>query len=86
MLLISLMTMIWLSMYTLISIVNTFNYSALCIVCLCDALGVALSVQHEGLHSTGIPCGVCVLWTPLVESVTPDVLYTIKITEMFVAI
>ena len=46
----SMMTMLWLSMYTLISIVNTFNYFALCMMCPCDALqlGVALSVQDEG--------------------------------------
>jgi len=64
---ISIMTMLWLSMYTLISVVNTFKYFALCMMCPCDALpGVALSVQDEGLHNTGIPSGVCVLWTPLV--------------------
>ena len=62
------MTMLWLSMYTLISAVNTFNYSTLGrVVCPYDALGVELSVQDECLHGTGIPRGVCVLWAPLVK-------------------
>ena len=41
-------------------------------MCPCDALGVALSVQDEGLHSTGIPHGVCVVWTPLVITIAID--------------
>jgi len=59
--------MLWLSMYTLMSAVNTFNYFTLCVVYPYDALGVELSEQDECLHSTSIPCGVCVLWAPLVE-------------------
>ena len=53
--------------------VNTFNFYSdlmhcrvLCMVCSCDALGVALSVQVEWLHSADVQCGVCVVWTPLV--------------------
>ena len=63
MLRIPLMTMLWLSMYTLISIVKTpeSTFNAFCMVCLCDALGVVLSIQDEGLHSTGVPCGLCIL-------------------------
>ena len=28
---------------------------------------MALSVQDESLHSTGVPCEVCVQWTPPVK-------------------
>ena len=52
-------------------------------VCSCDTLGVALSLQDECSHSTDVSCEVCVLQTSSVEKSInpfPDELFSVEVT------